>query len=61
MRYQADSIRLDLTELARKEHGLLDVVGEVIYDKCRELVESQPVTFTTPESYLTVPTWDRTR
>ncbi|CAG5125145.1 unnamed protein product, partial [Candidula unifasciata] len=60
VRYQADSIRLDLTELARKEHGLLDVVGDVIFDKCRELVESQPVTFTTQESYLTVPTWDRT-
>uniref|UniRef100_A0A2C9K890 Uncharacterized protein n=1 Tax=Biomphalaria glabrata TaxID=6526 RepID=A0A2C9K890_BIOGL len=59
VRYQADSIRIDLTELARKEHGLLDVVGEVIFDKCQELVESQPVTFATPDAYLTVPTWDR--
>ncbi|CAL1526179.1 unnamed protein product [Lymnaea stagnalis] len=59
VRYQADSIRIDLTESARKEHGLLDVVGEVIFDKCQELVESHPVTFSTPDAYLTVPTWDR--
>lgn len=58
MRYRADSVELDLTELARANHPLLKVVGEVIYDKCRELVESRPITFTTPESYVTIPTWE---
>ena len=52
-------MELDLTELARSQHPLLKVNGEVIYDKCQELSESRPITFTTPQSYLTVPTWDQ--
>ncbi|KAK7504775.1 hypothetical protein BaRGS_00003803, partial [Batillaria attramentaria] len=59
VRYRADSVQLDLTELARSEHPLMRVSGEVIYDKCQELTESRPITFTTSQSYLTIPTWDR--
>ncbi|PVD32369.1 hypothetical protein C0Q70_07803 [Pomacea canaliculata] len=57
VRYRADSVELDLTELARAEHALLKVIGGVIFDKCQELVDSRPITFTTPESYLTIPVW----
>ena len=59
VRYKADSVEMDLTELARSEHPLMKVTGEVIYDKCQELAESRPITFTTPQSYLTIPTWDK--
>lgn len=59
VRYKADSVEMDLTELARSQHPLLKVTGEVIYDKCQELAESRPITFTTPQSYLTIPTWDK--
>ncbi|KAL8610426.1 hypothetical protein ACOMHN_035143 [Nucella lapillus] len=60
VRYKADSVEMDLTELARSRHPLLKINGDVIYDKCQELSETRPITFTTPQSYLTVPTWDQT-
>lgn len=31
VRYRADSVELDLTELARAEHALLKVIGGVIF------------------------------
>ncbi|KAL8601328.1 hypothetical protein ACOMHN_054622 [Nucella lapillus] len=58
VRYKADNVEIDLTELARSRHPLLKVSGDVIYDKCQELSQSRPITFTTPDSYLTIPTWD---
>ncbi|XP_067682448.1 neurexin 1-like isoform X3 [Haliotis asinina] len=58
VRYKADTIDLDLTELAKTDHGLITVHGGVIFNKCQELVESHPITFTTPNSILTLPTWD---
>ncbi|NP_001240692.1 neurexin [Aplysia californica] len=59
VRYRADGVLLDLTDLARREHSLMQVTGDVIFDKCQELVESHPVTFTSPESHLTIPTWSK--
>lgn len=61
VRYQADSIHIDLIELARSGHGLLQVQGQVKYNQCRDYVESQPVTFTTPESHVTISAWNRPR
>ncbi|XP_048259836.1 neurexin-1-like isoform X2 [Haliotis rufescens] len=58
VRYKADTIDLDLTELAKTDHGLITVHGGVIFNKCQELVESHPITFATPNSFLTLPTWD---
>ncbi|XP_050406301.1 neurexin-3 isoform X2 [Patella vulgata] len=58
VRYQADNVQLDLTDLAKKSHGLISVVGEVLFNRCQELVESHPITFLTPTSYITLPTWD---
>ena len=57
MRYRSDGVLLDLTDLARQEHRLMSTVGEVIFDKCHELVESHPVTFSTPTSHVAIPTW----
>ena len=49
---------LDLTEMARDRHSLLTITGHVIYDKCQQLSTSRPITFITPLSYITIPTWD---
>ena len=40
-------------------HPLLSVHGNVIYDKCQELFQSRPITFTTPDSFLSISSWDR--
>lgn len=56
--YKADNINLDLVNLARSKHGLISQHGEITYNHCEDLPSSQPVTFTTEESYITVPTWD---
>ncbi|XP_076443088.1 neurexin 1-like isoform X2 [Babylonia areolata] len=61
VRYKADNVEIDLTELARSQHPLLKVNGDVIYDKCQELSESRPITFTTSSAFLTIPTWDNSQ
>ncbi|XP_013396315.1 neurexin-2-like isoform X1 [Lingula anatina] len=53
--YKADSISLDITELARTKHDLINIKGDVLFDKCENLVHSTPVTFATPESMVKVP------
>ncbi|RUS79070.1 hypothetical protein EGW08_013175 [Elysia chlorotica] len=59
--YKANNIRIDLTTLAREGHSLLKIVGDVHFDKCQELADSRPVTFATPDAYITVATWDKSR
>jgi hypothetical protein len=56
--YLADSLQLDLTYLAHIGHDLITVVGDVLFNKCHDLVVSQPVTFTTPDSFRSLPMWD---
>ena len=56
--YQADNIKLDLTELAYQDHDLISVIGDVVFQKCEEIVDPEPVTFTTPESFIALPHWD---
>ncbi|ELU16319.1 hypothetical protein CAPTEDRAFT_22004, partial [Capitella teleta] len=56
--YTADSIRLDLLNLARNQHDLLKVTGDLLFDQCEDLAESQPITFLTEESFLESVTWD---
>lgn len=58
MKYSADSINLDLIELAYEDHKLITAFGGIVYDKCEEVIDSQPVTFTTPESFVALPRWD---
>ncbi|CAH1791707.1 unnamed protein product, partial [Owenia fusiformis] len=59
--YQADSIHLRLIELARNKHNLMVTHGDIMYDKCESLVESQPITFLTPDSFIKVPKWEATQ
>ncbi|XP_060079524.1 neurexin-3-like [Ylistrum balloti] len=56
--YKSDSVTLDLTTLAIEQSDILKVVGNVVFNKCHDIVESQPVTFTTPESYIILPSWE---
>ena len=58
MEYQGDNVKLDLLELAHKDHALISVIGGLEFGKCAEIVESQPVTFMTPESFIALPKWD---
>ncbi|GFR65060.1 neurexin [Elysia marginata] len=59
VKYRSDTnAGIPITDLVRSE-SRLTVVGEVLYDKCKDLVDSHPVTFATPESYITVATWDK--
>ena len=43
--YKADSINLDITDLARNSNSLINVHGDVVFDKCEELVDALPITF----------------
>ena len=56
--YKADSINLDLTDLARNRHNLIEIHGDVTFNKCEDLVQSQPITFSTEDSYVKAPKWD---
>lgn len=56
--YKADSIELNLIELGRDKHDLIDVVGDVQFGRCHIHIDPEPVTFTTSESFITLPRWD---
>ena len=56
--YKADSINLDLTDLAQNNHNLLTIHGDVLFNKCDDLIQSQPITFTTVDSFIKVPRWN---
>ena len=58
MLYQADSISLDLTELAQNSHDLVNVHGKVLFNHCEDLVQSQPVTFRSNDAFIEGPPWD---
>ena len=59
--YKADSINLDITDLARNSNSLINVHGDVVFDKCEELVDALPITFSTPEAFITLPKWDASK
>lgn len=33
-------------------------MGDVVFGKCEEVIDSQPVTFATPDSFVALPRWD---
>lgn len=59
--YIADSVNLDLIDLAYNDHNLISVIGDILFDQCQQIVESQPVTFTSPECFVALPRWDVTQ
>ncbi|XP_069116401.1 neurexin-1-like isoform X2 [Argopecten irradians] len=56
--YKSERENLDLTSLAIEQDAALKVIGNVVFNKCHDIVESQPVAFTTPESYIILPSWE---
>lgn len=58
--FLADSINLDLIEMAKSNNKLVQHHGSVHY-YCQEVEASDPITFTTKESFLVLPTWDNVR
>ena len=55
--YKADGLNLDITDLARNKHGLVETHGKVQLNKCEDLAQRQPVSFLIPESFIKVPYW----
>lgn len=60
MTFEADSLLLDLTDLAERSHPFLNIHGDLTFE-CDSFEDSQPVTFMTDWAYLKLPTWDATR
>ncbi|XP_023227763.1 neurexin-3-like [Centruroides sculpturatus] len=58
--FLADSINLDLIEMAKSNNKLVQHHGSVHY-YCQEIDASDPITFTTKESFLVLPTWESKR
>ena len=59
--YKADNINLDIMDMARTRHNLISEHGKITYNRCEDLPSSQPITFTTEESFIRVPTWKAAR
>lgn len=55
--FSADTLRLNLIDLARTGSKMIQVTGRVDYT-CPAGDPQDPVTFTTRESHLTLPTWE---
>lgn len=55
--FKTDSFHLDLTQMAQNGHDLISIIGNVLFNKCEDQKESQPVTFTSPESYIELSSW----
>ncbi|KAG8193397.1 hypothetical protein JTE90_012197 [Oedothorax gibbosus] len=53
----ADSVSLDLLSLAKSQSKLLRYHGDVQFF-CQEMEAADPITFTTRESFLALPTWE---
>ncbi|BES99010.1 Laminin G domain [Nesidiocoris tenuis] len=58
--FNADTLRLNLIELARTGSKLVGVAGHVDF-MCQEVEAADPITFTTPSAHLLLPTWDAPR
>lgn len=55
--FSADTLRLNLIDLARTGSKLISVVGRVEYN-CPSGDPQDPVTFTTRDSHLVLPPWE---
>ncbi|XP_035209808.1 neurexin-1-like [Stegodyphus dumicola] len=55
--FVADSVSLDLLSLAKSQSKLLRYHGDVQFF-CQEMEAADPITFTTRESFLALPTWE---
>ncbi|XP_067134301.1 neurexin 1-like isoform X3 [Centruroides vittatus] len=58
--FVADSLTLDLIELARTGNKLIVLHGNLHF-LCQEVEAADPITFTTKESFLALPSWEAAR
>ncbi|CAN8000168.1 unnamed protein product, partial [Ixodes hexagonus] len=56
----ADSLQLDLIDLSRSGNRLVQAKGNIHF-VCQEVDAADPVTFTTRDSFLALPSWDDPR
>ena len=54
--YVSKKMSMDLTTMALE--GDLTVFGDVVFNQCQDMVEPQPITFVTPDSYIELPNWE---
>ncbi|XP_076128153.1 neurexin 3b isoform X29 [Alosa pseudoharengus] len=58
--YKNNDIRLELSRLARIVDPKMKVQGDVVF-KCEHVAILDPISFETPESYLSLPKWNTKR
>ncbi|XP_024085653.1 neurexin-2 isoform X2 [Cimex lectularius] len=58
--FNADTLKLNLVELARTGSKLVGIAGQVDF-MCQEVEAADPITFTTSASHLVLPSWDAPR
>ncbi|XP_072314039.1 neurexin 3a isoform X2 [Eucyclogobius newberryi] len=58
--YKNNDIRLELSRLARIVDPKMKIQGEVAY-KCENVATLDPISFETPESYISLPKWNTKR
>lgn len=56
--YMADSLKLDLSKMASMGNSFVQVEGKITFNQCQDIVETNPITFTTPESFIPLPRWE---
>nr|XP_022331115.1 neurexin-1-like isoform X8 [Crassostrea virginica] len=56
--YMADSLKLDLSKMASTGNSFVQVEGKMTFNQCQDIVETNPITFTTPESFIPLPRWE---
>lgn len=54
----ADSLKLDLSKMASMGNSFVQVEGKITFNQCQDIVETNPITFTTPESFIPLPRWE---
>ncbi|XP_016296494.1 neurexin-1a-like isoform X1 [Sinocyclocheilus anshuiensis] len=58
--YKNNEIRLELSRLAFKDDPKMKIHGVVAF-KCENVATLDPITFETPESFITLPKWNTTK
>ncbi|XP_062610815.1 neurexin-1-like [Saccostrea cucullata] len=59
--YTADGMKLDLSKMASTKNSFVQVEGAVTFNQCQDILETKPITFTTPESFIPLPRWEVNR
>ncbi|XP_065100915.1 neurexin 3a isoform X11 [Paramisgurnus dabryanus] len=58
--YKNNDIRLDLSRLARIVDPKMKIQGDVVF-KCENVATLDPISFETPEAYISLPKWNTKR